>query len=361
MKNLQLLVPDWMLGSKDDKSVANTLPAALVDTAASFGMDGEQLLADTGICATQLHQPQGRISLRAYLRLCTLVLKKEKSPALCLRFGERVNISALGVLGPSLLSCNTLGEALELAIRYRETLGFPIDMRMDIDSRFCSIVIEAPFRLLIPTLFLRASLCCAFAGIRQNSRFLLNGNFNFASIGFNFPPAADDNIISDFFECPIDYRSKTNCARFERELLDLPIRYANPSAKKIAQQKCEQTLASLYRSRSIPRQAARLLIAHLQNPPHLTEVAARLNLSPRSLSRQLQNDGLTYQTLLSQLRSRSAQLLLEESDLSTEEIAYTIGFTDAANFRRAFKKWNQITPSAYRLQQRAQATDTTPA
>ena len=349
MNNLQLLAPDWMLGSNDDKTVANTLPAALVHTAASFGMDSTALLRESGICPTQIRQPQARISLRAYLRLCTVVLRREKSPELCLRFGERVNISALGVLGPSLLSCNTLREALELAIRYRETLGFPIDMRMDIDGDTCAIIIEAPFRLLIPTLLLRASLCCAFSCIQQNSRFLLDDNFHFTAIGFNFARGADDKIISDFFQCPIDYSSETNCARFSRDLLDLPIRYANPWAKKITQQKCEQALAELYRPRSVPKQAARLLLERLQDPPQLTEVARRLNLSPRSLSRQLHRDGLTFQTLLSQLRSRSAQLLLEESELSIEEIAYTIGFTDAANFRRAFKKWNRVTPNAYRL------------
>ena len=39
---------------------------------------------------------------------------------------------------------------------------------------------------------------------------------------------------------------------------------------------------------------------------------------------------------------------LMSGHMSVQEIAYTLGYTDMANFRRAFKRWESITPSAYR-------------
>jgi len=34
-----------------------------------------------------------------------------------------------------------------------------------------------------------------------------------------------------------------------------------------------------------------------------------------------------------------------------EEIAYRLGYTDLANFRRAFKRWEKEPPSAFRARQ----------
>jgi AraC-like DNA-binding protein len=34
--------------------------------------------------------------------------------------------------------------------------------------------------------------------------------------------------------------------------------------------------------------------------------------------------------------------------LPVSEVAYLLGFSDAANFRRSFKRWTKTTPSALR-------------
>jgi AraC-like DNA-binding protein len=38
---------------------------------------------------------------------------------------------------------------------------------------------------------------------------------------------------------------------------------------------------------------------------------------------------------------------LKAGHLSIQEIAYTLGYTDMANFRRAFKRWEGVAPSQY--------------
>uniref|UniRef100_UPI00260D01D3 helix-turn-helix domain-containing protein n=1 Tax=uncultured Alcanivorax sp. TaxID=191215 RepID=UPI00260D01D3 len=47
-------------------------------------------------------------------------------------------------------------------------------------------------------------------------------------------------------------------------------------------------------------------------------------------------------------RYRQAQRLLEKPDLSISEVAYTLGYSDVANFSKAFKRWSGVTPKRYR-------------
>ena len=72
-------------------------------------------------------------------------------------------------------------------------------------------------------------------------------------------------------------------------------------------------------------------------------------MSSRTLKRRLQQVGLGYQQLLDEARKRDAIKLIQNTHLTIEQIAQHLGYTDAANFTRAFKKWTGDTPSRYRL------------
>jgi AraC-like DNA-binding protein len=71
-------------------------------------------------------------------------------------------------------------------------------------------------------------------------------------------------------------------------------------------------------------------------------------MSPRTLKRKLAACGTTYSDLLDELRQNRAVQLLGSDQLSIEAIADRLGYSDAANFGRAFRRWTGTTPGAYR-------------
>jgi len=95
-----------------------------------------------------------------------------------------------------------------------------------------------------------------------------------------------------------------------------------------------------------------LLQAGEPHYPRLEQVAQQLHLSPRTFKRRLQSLGSGYQLLLDQVRMERARQLLRESSQPVDIIASSLGYSDASNFSRAFRRWQGMTPALYRRRER---------
>ena len=61
-------------------------------------------------------------------------------------------------------------------------------------------------------------------------------------------------------------------------------------------------------------------------------------------------EGSSYRSILEDVRHTLAIEHLKTDRLSIQEIAFTLGYSDMANFRRAFKRWEGLAPSDFRQQ-----------
>jgi AraC-like DNA-binding protein len=79
----------------------------------------------------------------------------------------------------------------------------------------------------------------------------------------------------------------------------------------------------------------------------LEELARQSHTSVRTLERKLRAQGTCYSELLEQARHHAALELLR-TELGIEAIAARLGYSDAANFTRAFRRWTGESPRAHR-------------
>jgi AraC-like DNA-binding protein len=82
--------------------------------------------------------------------------------------------------------------------------------------------------------------------------------------------------------------------------------------------------------------------------PSIGRVATRLGFTPRTLQRRLEDDQLTFQQVLEDLRKDMACQYLSASQLSLTEISGLLAYTDTTAFGRAFRRWTGRTPAEYR-------------
>jgi AraC-like DNA-binding protein len=103
----------------------------------------------------------------------------------------------------------------------------------------------------------------------------------------------------------------------------------------------------------LSNQISSLLSAALRQAlplPGLAQVAASLGMPPSTLRRKLDTLGTSFRALREQCQYDAALSMLADSALGVSDIADTLGFSNAATFRRAFRRWSGVAPTAYRQQ-----------
>lgn len=133
------------------------------------------------------------------------------------------------------------------------------------------------------------------------------------------------------------------------DLRDCPTKTPDPMLAKLYVAQAESLANRLRQDLPVKERAAHLLWTQTP-PPNRDEVAKKLGLSVRSLSRSLQAEGATFKDLFLDIQLQRAKILLQDTNMSAAAIAFRLGFKDPASFTRSFKAQTGVVPSAWRDQ-----------
>jgi AraC-like DNA-binding protein len=82
--------------------------------------------------------------------------------------------------------------------------------------------------------------------------------------------------------------------------------------------------------------------------PTIRTTAEFVGMSVRTLQRRLAKAGVSHHTLVAQARFATAAAVLERTDAKILGLALDLGYSDHANFTRAFRRWAGCAPRDYR-------------
>ncbi|MEM7437677.1 MAG: helix-turn-helix domain-containing protein [Myxococcota bacterium] len=93
--------------------------------------------------------------------------------------------------------------------------------------------------------------------------------------------------------------------------------------------------------------------SRLPEVPTVEAVASALGMTPRTLQRRLLGtQSPKAKETIDRVRVDVAKELLETTEASLTAVAEATGYADSANFRRTFRKYTKLSPSAYRRRSR---------
>jgi len=98
------------------------------------------------------------------------------------------------------------------------------------------------------------------------------------------------------------------------------------------------------------QQVRQALASHPASTHSVEGLADLLNLSPRTLHRQLKEEGATLQDLKDSVRRDRATELLLRTNRPIKQVAEAAGFQNEKSFMRAFKGWTGTSPAEFRRQ-----------
>jgi len=124
-------------------------------------------------------------------------------------------------------------------------------------------------------------------------------------------------------------------AEFEAFFATYPCSVFDTDVNDLSQQVAALLTAALRQGRGLPTQAA---------------VARGLGIPLSTFRHRLTRSRTSFRSLRDQCLREYAEGLLNRGDLGVADIASRLGFSDAAAFRRCFRRWHGCAPSAWRRQ-----------
>lgn len=275
------------------------------------------------------------------------ILKQTGNHAIGLDIGSNIRPGSLSALGYALMSSQNLYEALQLqkafgsAISNCAALQFDLDHPSLVHVSFTIENLETNTARPLHDMFL--SMFWRYAKwITQTEGQLTKVCFTHSA------PIYADEYLKTFGVKPIFDQDKCQLI-FEKKHLDAPLHQADENLNGLMR---EQIKSLLQKSKANANIYAAVAYELKQLMPRqkatLTLVANELNMSERTLSRKLKEEGYSFKSVLLSVRESLALAYLRQQNLSVNEIANKLGYHDYSSFSHAFRCWTGHSPSEYR-------------
>jgi AraC-like DNA-binding protein len=195
-------------------------------------------------------------------------------------------------------------------------------------------------------------------------RALVEADWRLREVAFSHaePSPAAAREYTRIFDAPVRFSMSHDGLRFDRALLDAPMRNRDDRLCRALEQLAR---AQLEARQSSDRTSDLVRVQLLQLPAdtevRLPAIARRLAMSPRTLQRRLGEEGITLRRIVDEIRFERARSYLSMEKLSTAEVAFLLGFAEPAAFHRAFVRWTGMTPQRYRRERTEPSAETAAA
>lgn len=326
---------------QDDFAIPIDYVRAIAEQLRSAGVDVEGWLARSGLSA----DADRLVPFPIFRRLVLDALVASREPALGLLVGERLVAATHGMVGFAAVNSSTVGQALEIVERFARLRAPLFTIAHEEDGQELRIT----FSELLPLGDIQRPLLEAVVlSVKNVLDTITMGACRVQKVAFPFPAPEYAAIARDIFGCKVSYRQTWAGLSSSRDVIDVPTKLADAAAFQEAAQVCQRELDRLVANETLGARVRRLLLEKQRGFPTLAVTARMLHMTSRTLHRRLVAEGTSYRAQLEAVRHTLAVEHVKSGRFSMDEIAYRLGYTDLANFRRAFKRWESLPPSRFK-------------
>lgn len=331
----------------DEATVPGAGPWHLLDFAMQADVMPALIARGSGLPGDGAAPPPGwRISPAQYLQLFSNVLRQLDSADTSFMLGQQLLPGADPQLGRALCHAGSLLEALEVLCAHAGSLTPLLRPRLHLaDGQlvlyWCDSHGAPGLRAALVEMHMTAVV--ALARWLGGSRLPWQFCFNRAR-----PRHVEQHEVhlgtQLRFDCQLD------AMLLDADLAQQPWPGADGAAVAAALDAAKDAAAQHPVAPSLPDALYDYLLAQVRFNPTLESASAAFGISPATLKRHLARCGTTFLAELDLVRTHVALYLFRARRADNETVANYLGFHDAANFRRSFKRWTGLTPALLRAE-----------
>ncbi|MBE7942521.1 AraC family transcriptional regulator [Ramlibacter aquaticus] len=309
------------------------------------GMNPDGALRRAQITPQALALPEARLTSLQMEQLSEAAMRELDDEGLG-AFSRPLPWGSYGMLARASLTAPDLGIAVKRWCRHHGLIAPDIALALEVEGSRATLAIEegpgiarhgeaAREFCLVHVLRNIHGLACWYI----DSRIPLQGS------GFPFAAPAHADAYAHMFPGPRSFGAARATVEFDARYLGLPLRRDERAMRQMLQRALPLTVLQYRHDRLLLQQVRQALAAGAQDAD---AVATRLNISVRTLHRQLADAGAGLQALKDEVRSERARELLLRTPRPIKQVAQASGFASEKSFMRAFRQWTGMTPAEFR-------------
>jgi AraC-like DNA-binding protein len=317
---------------------------AIVLGYARYERNPAEALRQAQIAPRALDDPDARVTAAQFEALSSHAMQELDDEALGW-FSRRLPWGSYGLLCRGSLGAPDLGVAIKRWCRHHRLLTDDILLHLDVAGGVATVSIEErrefgalrEFCLVSVLRFLHGYACWAI-----DSRVSLRE----AAFPFAAPPHAEAYAL--MFTGALRFGARRAGYSFDEQYLALPLQRDERALRTMLKRALPLTVLQYRRDRLLGARVRELLRTRAAEAANAEALAALLNVSSRTLHRQLREEGTSLQALKDRARHEQAMELLRRTRRPVKQIALEVGFRNEKSFARAFRQWTGETPGAFR-------------
>lgn len=270
-------------------------------------------------------------------------------PGFGLALGYCKTVGNFGIYGYALMSSLNYTQFIAVADRIFNAIYEPLGITHEVSDGMLEMhyFSKSPIRHAAYIPLMEQVVTCGIALMQKQ----LPANTDWADcvLYCNYPEPEHADLYKAYFAGRVVFNSATMKLCVPVAWLKLELLTGDKAIKELCERKLQSILGGLNSDNKLVGQIRqRLLITNFNNLPDAKAIAKQFHISERTLRYRLAADGTSYRQIVSEVRYDLARRYLYESDLSSQEIAFALGYQHVQNFYRAFVKRSGVTPERFR-------------
>jgi len=312
------------------------------------GLDQRALLESVGIDPDSPVDPKIMVPATDYYAFLETIARSDPNAIdLPLRVGASMRCEDYGAFGLAWKSALTLRGSCERAERYARVLTSvtSYEVRAADEGIYMHLHRDGDRRL-----GLRLSNEATIASIAAISQEVSTAEFRPLQIFFRHKAPKSTVAHERHFGCPVWFGAEIDALLVPAAQMLRPNKLGDRSISTFFDSHLDDELSKYDDSASLERRVRMQVSQALSaGVPKVSDIAACLGMSARTLQRRLSERGYSYQTLVDESRRELSRRLLEETEYPLAQVAFLTGFSEQSAFNRAFKRWAGQTPRSFRI------------
>jgi AraC-like DNA-binding protein len=313
-----------------------------------LGNDVASVLAEVGARPEQVNDDAIRLEVPKQIRILKRASEELQDGLLGFHLARNFDLREVGLVYYVFASSDRLADALLNGKRYCTIMNEGIRLNVRLDERAVAVAFDY---VDVDRQSDRNQIEFWLVTLVRICRQVTNTRLAPRSLRIRHRRDETPAEMRSFFGCDIEFGADCDEVIFPALVASLPVVGSDNCLNDLLLRYAEEALADRPQVRAFLRSAVERVLPQLL--PHAkasaSNVAQKLAISTRTLSRKLRDENVAFAEILEETRAALAKRYLAERDLPVSEIAWLLGYGEVSSFTHAFKRWTGMTPRQFRL------------